>query len=193
MATPGTVTLLFTDIVGSTDLLDQIGDEATERLRRTHFRLLREAVASGPGREVKSLGDGLMVVFSSAVDALSCSILMQDLVHRNNATDAHSSLHIRIGLHIGEPIQDEEDYCGTPVVKASRLCDAGAADQIIASDLVRNIVGSRGSFDFRDLGPLELKGFSQPVSAFELVWAPSAATAPQRSQSAPVSSVVSGS
>jgi len=77
-----TVTLLFTDLVGSTALLDQLGDDAAEQVRRTHFRLLRDAVAAHGGAEVKNLGDGLMVVFASAVDAVGCAVTMQQAVHR---------------------------------------------------------------------------------------------------------------
>jgi DNA-binding SARP family transcriptional activator len=165
---PGTVTLLFTDQVGSTETLQRLGDEEGERLRRAHFGLLREAAALHGGEEVKNLGDGLMVAFLSALDALACAITIQQVVHR-----AEREFAVRIGLNVGEPIHDEGDYFGTPVVIAKRLCDAGAPGQILASELVRALAGTRGGFSFRALGAVALKGVADPVPACEVVWEPS--------------------
>ncbi len=179
MASAGTVTLLFTDLVGSTEILDQIGDDEAERLRRTHFRLLREAVAANGGHEVKSLGDGLMVVFSSALDAVGCAVAMQQAVEHHNhwvaplrGADGLPSLNVRIGLHAGEPIRDEEDYYGTPVVVAKRLCDEADGGQILASDLVRGLVASRGGYQFLAMGPMLLKGLTEPLQAYDIAWQP---------------------
>jgi DNA-binding SARP family transcriptional activator len=168
----GTVTLLFTDQVGSTETLQRLGDEEGERLRRAHFGLLREAAGMHGGEEVKNLGDGLMVAFVSAVDALACAITIQQAVHRASA-NGELALAVRIGLNVGEPIRDEGDYFGTPVVIAKRLCDAGAPGQILASELVRALVGTRGGFAYHALGAVPLKGVADPVSACEVIWEPS--------------------
>ncbi len=168
----GTVTLLFTDQVGSTETLQRLGDEEGERLRRAHFALLREAAAMHRGEEVKNLGDGLMVAFVSAVDAIACAITIQQAVHRARA-GGEPAFTVRIGLNVGEPIRDEGDYFGTPVVIAKRLCDAGAPGQILATELVRGLVGSRGGFSYRPLDPFTLKGVAEPVAACEVVWEPS--------------------
>jgi class 3 adenylate cyclase/tetratricopeptide (TPR) repeat protein len=170
----GTVTMLFTDLVGSTELLDQLGDERAEELRRTHFRLLRDAVAAQGGKEVKNLGDGLMVVFPSAVDAVRCAVKMQEAVDEHNRTHAGARLGVRVGLNVGEPIRGEDDYFGTPVVVAKRLCDSASGGQILASELVRALIGSRGGYDFRKSGSLELRGLSDPVPAYEIAWEPAA-------------------
>ncbi len=167
--TTGTVTLLFTDQVGSTETLQRLGDEEGERLRRAHFGLLREAAAMHGGEEVKNLGDGLMVAFVSAVDAVVCAIMMQQAVHRAAAT-GELAFAVRIGLNVGEPIRDEGDYFGTPVVIAKRLCDAGAPGQILASELVRALIGTRGGFAYRALGAVALKGVADPVPACEVIW-----------------------
>jgi class 3 adenylate cyclase/tetratricopeptide (TPR) repeat protein len=164
----GTVTLLFTDQVSSTETLLRLGDDAAERLRRTHFRLLREVAGTHGGQEVKNLGDGLMVAFASAVDAVACAIAIQQAVNRQ----AEEDLAVRVGLNVGEPIVDEGDYFGTPVVVAKRLCDAAAAGQILASDVVRALVGTRGGFGFRDVGAVPLKGIAEPVAACEVAWEP---------------------
>ena len=168
----GTVTLLFTDQVGSTETLQRLGDEEGERLRRAHFGLLREAAAMHGGEEVKNLGDGLMVAFVSAVDAVACAITIQQAVHRARAS-GELAFAVRIGLNVGEPIRDEGDYFGTPVVIAKRLCDAGAPGQILSSELVRALVGTRGGFTYRVLEPVALKGVAAPVPACEVVWEPS--------------------
>jgi class 3 adenylate cyclase len=165
----GIVTLMFTDLVSSSELIEALGDDASNRITGAHLRLLREIVASYDGQEVKSLGDGLMIVFPSAVKALSCAIAMQRAVHEKNRR-VGADLEIRVGLHAGEPVRNKDDYFGRPVVIAKRLCDSAYPGQIVASDLVENIVGSRGAFKFLDLGLVTLKGISIPVEAREVVW-----------------------
>ena len=157
----GVVTFLFTDIVGSTALIDQLGDDAADDVRREHFDVLRRAVAESGGQEVKNLGDGLMVSFVSPVAALSCATAMQRAV-------AGSGLELRVGLHAGEPALEGGDYFGTPVVVAKRLCDLARGGQIVASELLAGFVGTRGGFRFRPLGKLPLKGLSEPVAAVEV-------------------------
>ena len=156
---------------GSTELFQRIGDDAAETVRRTHFQLLREAVSARGGHEVKNLGDGLMVVFPSALDALACAVAIQRAVEEHNQR-GKGPFTVRVGLQVGEPIRDEDDYFGTPVIVAKRLCDAARGGQILASQLVRGLVGSRGGFRFRSVGRLELKGITQAVPAVEVGWHP---------------------
>src|SRR5271154_6708085 len=98
------LTILFTDLVGSTALFDRHGDEAADALRREHFASLRAAVAAHGGREIKSAGDGLMVAFPSAAAAGGCAIDM-----RGATTGADGGLPMRIGLDAGEPLAEGED------------------------------------------------------------------------------------
>ncbi|MFN2524670.1 MAG: adenylate/guanylate cyclase domain-containing protein [Actinomycetota bacterium] len=167
----GTVTLLFTDLVGSTELLQRLGEDEFDELRRAHFRILRATVSEFEGREVKNLGDGLMVSFDSALNAVACAIAIQQAVDRYNAGAPPHRLSIRVGLHLGEPFREQDDYFGQPVIVAKRLCDRAAGGQILASDLVRSVVGGRGKYRFRDLGSLSLKGIDTPLPAQEVVWA----------------------
>ena len=162
----GIVTLLFSDVVDSTGQLGRLGDEQADVARRAHFRDLREAVTRSGGEEVKTMGDGIMAVFASAVDALHASVAIQR---------AAAGATVRVGLHVGEPIQDEDDYFGTPVVVARRLCDAAGGGQVLVSDLVRALVASRGIFAFHDAGYVALKGLPEPVAAWELDWKPTVA------------------
>lgn len=142
--TTGVVALLFTDLVGSTELLGRLGEDAAEDLRRVHFGLLRAQLAAAGGREVKTLGDGLMAVFASPLEALGCAAAMQQAMAGHNEADPQRRLAIRIGIHAGEPVQDEGDFHGSAVVVARRLCDAADGGQILASELVSALVGSRG-------------------------------------------------
>src|SRR3954447_12254175 len=127
----GFVTILFTDLVGSTALFDRRGDEAADAIRREHFAVLRAAVAAHGGREVKSTGDGLMVAFTSAVAAVRCAVDMQ-----RATTGSDGCPPIRVGLDAGEPLPDGDDLYGTPVIVASRLCESASGGEILASDIV---------------------------------------------------------
>ncbi len=157
-----TTTILFTDLVNSTELLERVGDERAQRVLRSHHDLLRDAVDQSGGREVKWLGDGLMVAFGSAAAALRCAIAVQRQARRPAGGER---LAVRVGLHVGEAMVDEADYFGAPVVIARRLCDRAAAGQIIVSELVAQLVAARREFSFTDLGELNLKGITAPVNA----------------------------
>ena len=162
-----TVTILFTDLVNSTELLQRAGDEQAQRIFKAHHRLLRDTVETHGGHEVKWLGDGLMVAFPSALDAVRCAIAMQQASRRPAVGER---LHIRVGLNVGETIRDESDYFGTPVVVARRLCDKAASGQIFTSDVVCQLLSGRREFDFQELGALVLKGIVDPVRAHEVLY-----------------------
>lgn len=167
-----TVTVLFTDLVGSTVLSSRLGPDAADELRRAHFGLLRGAVADAGGTEVKNLGDGLMIVFSTPSHSLSCAVAMQRAVDRHNRTSEHP-LSVRIGISAGEAVVEDGDYFGEPVVEAARLCAAAIGGQILLADIVRILTRGRGH-DITPLGEIELKGLPEPVATCELIWAPAA-------------------
>ena len=166
----GVVAVLFTDMVGSTELLSRLGDDAAEELRHTHFQLLRAAVMEAGGHEVKNVGDGLMVVFTSPVAAVHCAVAMQRAVDAHGARHPDRRFSVRVGLHPGEPLRDEGDFFGTAVVVAKRLCDRAQGGQILASELLTSLIGSRGGFVVRPLGRLPLKGLPEPVAAGAVEW-----------------------
>src|SRR3954467_670584 len=142
-----TATFVFTDLVDSTATAARLGPEAAEELRQTHFRLLRGAVSASGGVEVKNLGDGLMVMFSSPSRALACAVGMQQAIHHHNRS-AGEPLGVRIGVSAGEAVEEDSDYFGDPVIEASRLCGAAAGGQILAADLVRLMVGRHATQTF---------------------------------------------
>jgi class 3 adenylate cyclase/tetratricopeptide (TPR) repeat protein len=162
-----TVTVLFTDLVGSTGLATRVGPAAAEELRREHFGLLREAVEASGGREVKNVGDGLMVVFQSSSAAVGCAVSMQQRLDRRNR-HADEQLMIRVGVSAGEADLEDGDYFGPPVVEAARLCNATGGGQILCGELVRMM--AREGHAFVSVGGLELKGLAEPFPAFEVEW-----------------------
>ncbi len=171
MSSSVTATFVFTDLVDSTATAARLGPAAAEELRQTHFRLLRGAVAASGGTEVKNLGDGLMVMYSSPSRALSGAAGMQQAIEHHNRS-ADEPFGVRIGMSVGEAVEEDDDYFGDPVVEAARLCAAAQGGQILATDVLRAVVGRHATQTFVDVGPLELKGLPDPVDAVEVVWEP---------------------
>lgn len=167
-----TLTILFTDAVASTEALDRLGDERFRAVQEEHLDLLRGPVRDNEGREVKSLGDGLMVAFTGAADALACGVAMQQAVEAA-CRGGEEGLPLRVGVSSGDvDVSEDDDLHGTAVVEAARLCAAAAGGQILVTETVRALAGSRGGHAFSSLGPVELKGLSEPVLAVEVGWAP---------------------
>ncbi len=167
-----TLTVLFTDAVASTEALARLGDERFGVVQRVHLDLLRTAVAAHEGREVKSLGDGLMVTFGGASDALACAVAMQQAVEAA-ARRGEEGLALRVGVALGDvDVADDGDCHGTAVVEAARVCAVAGGGQVLASETVKLVAGSRGGHVFTPLGPVELKGLAEPVSLVEVGWAP---------------------
>jgi class 3 adenylate cyclase len=167
-----TVAVLFTDLVGSTELLTRVGEEHAEELRREHFRVLRTALAEREGREVKNLGDGIMAVFANASAAVACAVRMQQRIDARNRRINVEPLAIKIGVGSGECDVEDGDYFGPPVVEAARLCAQATGGQILATELVRALAGTRGGYTFEPLGPVALKGFPDPVPVVAVAWSP---------------------
>jgi hypothetical protein len=158
-------------MVGSTRLATAVGPVRADQLRDEHFAVLRDAIRSAGGREVKNTGDGLVVAFSSASAAVRCAVLMQQLFERRYRK-AEQQLHIRIGLGAGESTVQDGDYFGMPSIEAARLCDKAPSDGILASPAVRMLAGRVEGVTLESVGELELKGFAEPVEAFAVSWAP---------------------
>lgn len=168
-----TVTVLMTDLVGSTAMADRLGPAAAEELRTEHFGLLRGALERTGGREVKNLGDGLMVVFGSASQALACAVEMQQALDaRNQRRGDAAKLSVRVGVSLGEASVQDGDYFGAPAVEAARLCAHAEGGQVVVNGLARQLGGALGGHDFRPLGDLQLKGITEPVPAYALHWEP---------------------
>jgi class 3 adenylate cyclase len=169
------VTILFSDMVGSTQLSLSLDPDEADQVRRRHFSILRQAVASTDGIEVKNLGDGLMVAFRAASNALSCAAAMQQGVTQHNGSLDHP-VGLRVGLSAGEVSNESGDYFGDPVIEAARLCALCEGGQILAADIVRLTAGRRSRHQCASVGKLVLKGLPDPVETVEVRWEPLAQT-----------------
>jgi class 3 adenylate cyclase len=167
-----TVAVALTDVVGSTELASRLGHGAYEALRREHFQLLRTVLAAHRGTEVKSTGDGLMIAFASAVDAVDCCVAMQQALERSARRATGPTMQARIGLSIGEVTREDGDLYGTAVVEAVRLCAAAESGQVIVSELIRLMVRGYVTHTITSIGARELKGRPEPVPACTVHWEP---------------------
>ncbi len=168
-----TATVLFTDLVASTERWSRLTEGAADALRRTHDWLLGEAVLLHQGRVVKSLGDGIMATFAGAAAAVDAAVAIQRAFDRHNrSAPSDSRLDARLGISSGDISFEAEDCFGLPVVEASRLCHAAQGGQILVSPVVRLLVGGQSGYRFSGVGNLELKGLPGEVGAYEVDWAP---------------------
>jgi class 3 adenylate cyclase len=153
----GTVTFLFSDIEGSTRLLEQLGDRY-EDVDRDHRRILRERLGEAGGREIDSQGDAFFFSFPRAKDAVAGAVAAQRQLAQH-AWPQGVDVKVRIGLHTGEPTVGEEGYLGMDVVRAARICSAGHGGQILLSETTRVLVGNNvpDGVSVRDLGQAHLK------------------------------------
>jgi class 3 adenylate cyclase len=163
----GTVTLLFTDLVNSTEHLQRAGDESGQRLFQAHHKLISTAITSSGGEELEWLGDGALAAFASTADAVRCAINIEQTARR---PVAGARFEIRIGLHIGEVLRRGGGYFGLPVVTARRLCDRAASGQILCSRIIADLLTARRTFKFRDLGEMSLKGLAAPSPVCEVLY-----------------------
>jgi DNA-binding SARP family transcriptional activator len=166
----GTVTIVFTDIEGSTETAERLGDRRWFELLTEHDRLLRRHAAAHSGYEVKSQGDGLMLAFPSARGAIDFSVAVQRAIHERNAEVAGEPLRVRIGMHTGEAIRQGEDFLGRAVTIAARIAGVCAGQQIAVSDLVRELTESAGDLRFVDTREVELKGIAERQRVHLVDW-----------------------
>lgn len=167
-----TATVLFTDLVGSTGLFSRVGAEAADRLRVRHFTVLQGSIRVHCGQLVKNTGDGVMVAFESATDAVRCAVEMQRGIDEDNRRRRRDPMMIRVGISMGEALIEDGDYFGHPVVEASRLCAAAQPGEILTTETVRMLVGSRSGYALEPVGALELKGLPEPVQTSRIWWEP---------------------
>ena len=161
-------TILFTDIEGSTALTERLGDAGARDVLRAHERIVRDALQAHGALDIKALGDGFMASFSSATRALECAIAVQRACAEHNKA-AVEPTKVRIGLNAGEPIAEEKDLFGTAVNLAARIAAIAQGGEILASDVVRQLVAGK-RFLFSDRGEIALRGFEDPVRLYEVRW-----------------------
>jgi len=168
-AQTGPITVMFTDIAGSTAMTQELGDAGAQEVVRAHNRIVREALSAFAGKEVKHTGDGIMASFNKTSDGVDASIQMQREISKHNKDQPSLPLHIKIGLNAGEPIAEENDLFGTVVQLSARIVDKAAADEIFVSEIIRGICAGK-NYNFLKRGGFPMKGFDEDINLFEVPW-----------------------
>jgi len=162
-------TVMFTDMKDSTAVTTRLGDVRALELFRTHNAITRNALGQYHGREIQHTGDGFMVSFSSASNAVACAIAIQKSFVSHNQNHPDTTINVRIGICAGEPVEEDNRLFGSTVQLTSRICDKAAADQILVASVIKDLCLGK-QFVFSDQGEANLKGFDQPLRIYEVQW-----------------------
>jgi class 3 adenylate cyclase len=157
--------VLFTDLVGHTEMMSRLGDNAGRDILREHERITREVLKANGGTEVKTMGDGFMASFGSVTKAVECAVALQ----RAFADREGEPLNVRVGLNAGEPIEEDGDLFGATVILASRIAAKAGGGEILVADTVRGLCSGKG-FLFADRGEFVAKGIEEPVRISQVSW-----------------------
>jgi len=157
----GTITFLFTDVEGSTELLRRLGDGYAAVLSEQR-RILRQTLGQTGGREIDAQGDAFFFSFTRARDAVAGAVDAQRTLAGHSWPEG-VVLKVRMGLHTGEPAVGDEGYVGLDIVRAARICSAGHGGQILLSETTRALLGSQlpAGATLRDLGRQKLKDLEE--------------------------------
>jgi putative ABC transport system ATP-binding protein len=166
----GTVTIMFSDIVGFTAMMERLGETRVQEMLRAHCAIVREEVAAHGGFEVKAQGDGFMIGFRSVRPALGCAVAIQRAMAAYG-DDAADSPRLRIGLHTGEATKESDDFFGRSVIVAARIAAAAGAGEILVSSVVRELVACADGFVFDDGREVALKGLNGIRRVYGVDWA----------------------
>jgi len=184
-APDGTVSILFSDIENSTVMTEKLGDIRAQEVLHEHNDLVRKQVEAHKGFEVKSMGDGFMVAFSSARRALLCAIGIQRAVADYSRQHPAVPIRVRIGLHTGEAIAERGDFFGKSVIMAARIASKAHADEILVSAVFKAVTESAGDLQFDSGYDVELKGLSGSYRVYRALWSTDPdATAPHSDEPA---------
>ncbi|HEV8573428.1 MAG TPA: adenylate/guanylate cyclase domain-containing protein [Dehalococcoidia bacterium] len=186
-------TVLFTDLVGHTEMMSRLGDDRGRAVLREHETITRNVLKTYGGTEVKTMGDGFMASFGSVTRAVECAVALQraiadrnrgvgveqppDAVPNSDEVPAVAQplrasvepINVRVGLNAGEPIEEDGDLFGATVILASRIAAKADGGEILVADTVRGLCSGKG-FLFADRGDFVAKGFEEPVRVYEVNW-----------------------
>jgi class 3 adenylate cyclase len=162
--------ILVSDVVASADMIQRAGDTKAHDLIRTHNMLLRQCLATYQGAEILHTGDGVEASFTSASSAVECAVAIQKTFARHNREQGGEPIRLRIGINAGEPIRTEGRLFGAAVHAAFRICARAQPGQILISEVVQQLVASRG-FTLVNRGRVDLKGLGR-VRLYEVAWQP---------------------
>jgi class 3 adenylate cyclase len=165
-----TVTILFSDIEHSSLLYEKLGDLGAHEVVRMHNEIIRREVAAHRGHEVKTLGDGFMIAFSSARRAARCAVQVQRSFAAYCETHPDVPMRVRMGLHVGEAINESSDLFGKAVILAARIATLAEGGQILVSSTLHDLASNSGDLRFAPVGEKQLKGLVGTHQIFEVLW-----------------------
>jgi class 3 adenylate cyclase len=168
-APDGTVTLMFSDVAGFTEMTERLGDVAAREVIREHNRIVREQLAEHDGHEVELQGDGFLLAFASARRALECAIALQRAFAERNRSAAEP-IHLRIGLHTGQALRDADRFFGRTVILAARIADQAVGDEILISAALKPVAESAPRLRLGSERDAALKGISEPQHLARVEW-----------------------
>ena len=172
-APDGTVTILFSDVCGYTEMTERLGDRRTHELLKAYQQVVRGQLAAYEGYEVKVQGDGFMVAFAGASRALRCALAIQRVTD-DWSKERQDPILIHQGLHTGETVRDNGDFLGRTVILASRITGEAGESEILVSSLLKELAGATGEFRFGDGREVTLKGVTVPQTVHPVLWRPGA-------------------
>jgi class 3 adenylate cyclase len=171
------IAIMFTDMVSSVETTQALGDQGMMKLVQTHNLIVGSVLKTHRGHQVKHTGDGIMAVFPRIADGVAAACEIQRQIAEHNRVTASTFLKVRMGLAVGQPIRDQDDYFGTVVQLAARLCNCAGEAEICVADAVAEQLSGTRRFNFTDSREVRLKGFAEPQKMRFLQWS-ERATAP---------------
>jgi class 3 adenylate cyclase len=166
----GTVTLMFSDMEGFTEMTERLGDQAAHVVIQRHNAIVREQLQIHAGYEVELQGDGFLLAFKGARSALLCAMGIQRALAAHNDAHADQPIRVRIGLHTGEAIKDADKFFGRTVIQAYRIADQARSGEILVSSLLKELVQTSADLRFGEAREIELKGLSGKHLVFAAEW-----------------------
>ncbi|HEV3505841.1 MAG TPA: adenylate/guanylate cyclase domain-containing protein, partial [Actinomycetes bacterium] len=164
------ITMLFTDVQGSTQLRARHGDRIADEILPDHEAIVRRAIGEHGGVEAAFFGDGFMATFATPVAGLGCAVAIQQALQQYGREHADRRIRVRIGLHHGEAVERDGTLYGQAVHAASRVMNEAAGGQILVTAAVRDAVKATSEFAFVDRGLYWLRGFPNRWRLYEAEW-----------------------
>jgi len=158
-APDGTVSILFSDMVGATAMFERLGDLAAREVLTAHNMIIRQQIATHQGFVANTTGDGFMVTFSSARQAIQCALAIQGAFQKWCLEHPGEPIHVKIGLHTGEVIKDKGDFIGRAVLVAAKIAAQAKGGEVLLSATMKELAASAGDLRFDEGREIELKGF----------------------------------
>jgi class 3 adenylate cyclase len=168
-APDGTVTILFSDVCGYTELNERLGDIKTHELLKSYQQAVRAQLTAYEGYEVKVQGDGIMVAFSGASRALRCAIAIQRVTD-DWGKEHGEPIRIHQGLHTGETVRENGDFLGRTVILASRITGEAQGSEILVSSVLKELTSTTGEFRFGEEREVNLKGVTVAQMVHPVQW-----------------------